>query len=432
MRWRVDVAGVSLLVVLGAGGCAGSTPGSSTNLSPTMTAPASRCRTSAASDSPLVTEWSASEKAHLEGLSANQAVAVVFSGCELRVVDGCRPSGKYGWRRTTLSTDTIEIGSGDDLWTKLPLGAVRLEGELARSGRLAIRTTVAGQMSLTGFDPESVVRQDACSEVTHVVTAISVGAFGLLSGGAMSARGGGGVVGIGAGAGTRREEEIVRRAGDPGSCSSTREDSPHAQCAAPIQIFLQPVAGRVRGAMASAEPASRVPSIVVTFPAPENTKEHWSLRDASGGVACELPCTRPIAPGSGYYLERSPGNGFDLARVEIPARLPHPPESHVTASYRAERGHPFLSSLTFYGVGVPAAIGGTIVLGLAAAGTGKDDRADGTGHDRTGFLVGAGVFYLAIAGASLGWWMYSHPAGFETSGARTGVRVTPTGFSGSF
>ncbi len=102
------------------------------------------CRAGAEGDSPLVTEWPASEKAHLEGLAAAQAVAVVFSGCDLRVVDGCKPSGRYAWRRTTLSTDTIEIGSGDELWSKLPLGAVRLEGELARTGRLAVRTTVAG------------------------------------------------------------------------------------------------------------------------------------------------------------------------------------------------------------------------------------------------------------------------------------------------
>lgn len=426
LRGPVDV-GRAVLALLGlaiVSACAGA-PSGTGDLAPVASSPASRCRTGAASDSPLVTEWSASEKAHLEGLAASQAVAVVFSGCELRVVDACKPTGKYAWRRTTLSTDTIEIGSGDELWAKLPLGAVRLEGELARSGRLAVRTTVAGQLGLGGYDPDSLAKQDACREVTHVVSAISVGAFGLLSGGAMTARGGGGVVGIGAGAGTRREEEVVRRAGDPAACGAAREDAPNPACAAPIQIFLQSVAGRGRVAGPTTSPET--PAVVVTFPAPDNPKEHWTLHDAGGALLCELPCTRPITTGSGTYLERSAGNGYELARIDLPARLPHAPHSHAIASYRAERGHPFLSSLTFYGLGLPAAVGGTLLLGLAAGGTFKDDSPNG--HDRTGFVVGASMMYLGVAGATLGWWLWSHPAGFET---RAAVRVGPTGISGSF
>jgi hypothetical protein len=58
---------------------------------------------------PLVTEWPASEKAHLESLSAERVVAVRYLGCELEVVPGCRLPGAYGFRQTTPSTDTLEI-----------------------------------------------------------------------------------------------------------------------------------------------------------------------------------------------------------------------------------------------------------------------------------------------------------------------------------
>ena len=198
MRARIveGAGGLVLLTLLGA--CTPAAPASSPALAsgrdPT---PLAKCRVAASASSPLVTEWPASEKAHLQGLAASQAVAVTYSGCELRIVDACRLPGKYTWRRTTLASDTLEITSADELWAKLPLGAVGLEGELERSGRLAVRTPVSGQMTLAGASAPPP-GDGACAGVTHVVSGIAVGAFGLVSGGASGAKVGGSVAGIGA------------------------------------------------------------------------------------------------------------------------------------------------------------------------------------------------------------------------------------------
>jgi hypothetical protein len=108
-----------------------------------------KCKVAASHSSPLVTEWPASEKSRLESLTMRGGVVVAYSGCEMRILDGCTVGGTYQYQRTTLSTDTIEIEDEDQLFSKLPLGAASLEGELARSGRLAVRTTVVGQLRLT-------------------------------------------------------------------------------------------------------------------------------------------------------------------------------------------------------------------------------------------------------------------------------------------
>jgi hypothetical protein len=76
-------------------------------------------------------------------------------------------------------------GLWDDLYAKLPIGAAALEGELARSGRLAVRSTVAGQLIAKPIDATELTNT-GCHQATHYVSAISVGAFQLLSG-AMSA-----------------------------------------------------------------------------------------------------------------------------------------------------------------------------------------------------------------------------------------------------
>jgi hypothetical protein len=410
------------------------------SLSPTATAPAAhdptpltKCRVAPSAASPLVTEWPASEKAHLQSLAGHQPVAVAYSGCDLRIVDACKLAGRYTWRRTTLASDTIEITTDDELWAKLPLGAAGLEGELGRSGRLAVRTTVAGQLALEGLDPNAVPTDAACTGVTHIVSGIAVGAFGLTSGGATSARGGASVAGVGAGASTRRDEQVVRQAGDPRACADATDSSPHAQCGAPIQLFLQPLATPAKPAATAAgddQARARQTGIEVVFPAPRVAGERWTLREAAGTVACELPCTRWVGPGSGYYLERSAAGGFDVAHLEVPVRLTHPAGSRVTADYQAERGSPLLSKLTFWLYGVPTGVLGAGMLVGGAAGAFEREGQSST----RGFFVLSGALFLGVSAAATWWFLWSHPASFETKspGNAAAIRVGPGFVTGSF
>src|SRR6478735_5171274 len=95
---------------------------------------ASRCSLAARNESPLVTEWSSAEKANLQARLRSGALAVEFTGCSMRPILGCSLRGSYRWQRTTLASESIEIHNQDELFAKLPLGAIALEGELARSG----------------------------------------------------------------------------------------------------------------------------------------------------------------------------------------------------------------------------------------------------------------------------------------------------------
>jgi hypothetical protein len=398
---------------LGLSGCGlfGSTsPAPSPKLAGDPTA-LSRCKVAANASSPLVTEWPASEKAHLESLLARGAVAVEYSGCELKLVDACRVSGSYAFQRTTLATDTVEVSDADELWAKLPIGAAALEGELARSGRLAVRTTVAGQLALSGFDARALPQSEACAGVSHVIGAISVGAFSLLSGGATAAAGGGSVLGVGAGAKSSRQEQVMRTAGDPNRCAEAPDEAPHRDCASPIQLFLQPVGSNPNvPAVTSSRPLPPSAGVEIAFPAPDDTSQHWSLHDADGMRLCSLPCSRVVPKASGYYLEND--SAGDVSRLEIPPRLAFEPGSHAVATYRAERGEPFLSKLTFYGLGIPAAIGGTATLVLGIVATNSDDPRE---SDRATFwFIGTGM-YWGVAAASFWWFSWSHDARLEVT-----------------
>lgn len=412
--------------------------------------PLARCKIAASASSPLVTEWPASEKAHLESLSATSAVAVEYSGCELKLIDSCKPAGRYAWRRTTLATDALEVTDSDELWAKLPLGAASLEGELARSGRLVVKTTVAGQLALEEMDLAALSKDPGCAGVTHVVSAISVGAFAMSSGGSSSAGGGASVAGVGTGAKHQASERVMRTAGNPDRCGDSPDGAPHQDCASPVQLFLRPVGERPStpeatpgGATAAATrmlPPDR--GISVVFPGPEAESETWTLHDENGLKLCTLPCTRVVPKASGYYLERSNLGGHDVARVELPSRLPFENGSNVTASYRAERGSPFWSKLTFYGLGIPMAALSIFAIGMGISSANSDEE---TTRDNSGFWYGISAFYLATAAGTYWWFAWSHDASFDAkpvgsaAGARrpraaTGpsLRLGPGFVSGSF
>lgn len=323
--------------------------------------PLARCKVAAGASSPLVTEWPASEKARLEGLTSEGGVVVSYSGCEMTILDGCKVEGNYAFQRTTLSSDTLEINDADDLYAKLPLGAASLEGELSRSGRLAVRTTVAGQVRFRG-EPSAAPAGSACAGATHLVTAISVGAFRMLSGGAV--RAGGGVEAFGAGAGGKvaRAEEVLRESGRPDRCGEATTEGAHPDCNSPIQVFLAPIATQPTrsapapppGPVAQPEPGTPPPgpvaqpetpsgpvaqpgaqtgpaapeqgppplsSVQVSFPAaPDGV---WTVQDEYGRKICQLPCSPSVDPRGVYFLQMETGSGtkaMKLPPVNYPGR----------------------------------------------------------------------------------------------------------------
>jgi hypothetical protein len=200
-----------------------------------------KCSVAKSHDQPLVTEWPAPYKARLEAMLKDGVVAVEYSGCDLRILDRCRIPGAYTWKRTTLSVDTTEIADEDDLYAKLPLGAATLSGALKTNGTLYVQTTVSGQLQLVGKAAEDATSGAECARATHLVTALSIGAFKLMAGGSVEGRAGAEVGAVGVSGGTKQSKSTLRAAGDPKACEHASPKEPPEDCRSPIQIFLSPI-----------------------------------------------------------------------------------------------------------------------------------------------------------------------------------------------
>ncbi|MSP24398.1 MAG: hypothetical protein EXR75_04395 [Myxococcales bacterium] len=203
--------------------------------------PLARCTVAQSHEQPLVTEWPAPYKARLEAMLQDGAVAVDYSGCELRIIDGCKVPGSYKWNKTTLSRDTTDIRNEDELFAKLPVGALALSGELKAAGSLQVQTTVTGQLRLVGGATRDATLGAECPGATHLVTALSIGAFKLMAGGSVSGEAGVALPGAGLKGATRESTSILREAGDPASCARATKEHPSPDCRSPIQIFLLPI-----------------------------------------------------------------------------------------------------------------------------------------------------------------------------------------------
>jgi hypothetical protein len=396
---------------------------------PTAPSELGKCRVAASQTSPLVTEWPASEKSNLEVLSHSGAVAVAYSGCSLRVLPECRVRGGYRWQRTTPATDSLQINDADELYAKLPLGAASLEGELKRTGKLAVKTVVAGQLRLDGAGPADVPADGACAQATHLMTAVSVGAFALTAGGTRQGSVGATAAVVGeAKLSSERGVEQLRSAGDFDACNTTTDEYPNANCASPIQVFLVPLPGRaaeegppgtVKVDFLSANPASR-----------------WDVY-SDDQVICTTPCARFVHPAHPVMLRaREEGAFFERPdKIQVANLLEHPEPHLQLQAYPTARGE-FASGIVFTTFSGMAVLSGVALLGVGCSSTDHHSLCT------AGFIT-TGVGGAALAGSL---WLlldalpkaevapYTEGGPLLAGGARAGPRLhfAPNGLWGTF
>jgi len=384
MRLATTCAAVASGIVFSA--CTALSPSRPLAQAPQLLDAETRCRRAAENANPLVTEWSAPERAHLEALLGQGAIAVAYSGCSMRLLPGCRLRGRYVWQQTTLARDTIEINNADDLFAKLPLGALSLEGQLRQQGRLAVKTTVVGQHQLADFQPESIPSDGSCLGATHILSAISVGAFKIDAGGAATVAAGVTVAGIGSGQGQSQSSELtLREAGIVERCEQTTAGAPQRDCAAPIQAFLSPLPQSI---------ADRGPpgSIKVRF-LPPRPDEPWQVMVADRTV-CETPCERWIDPAMPFSLKHDPGFWHRNEVIDIPDMRNRVPGERLLLSAEPRNSTKLvlgILSTTFGGLGLATGIT------LTAAGCGSDHAGickAGLFTMPTGLLIIPGVYWI--------------------------------------
>jgi hypothetical protein len=216
-----------------------------------------RCGVIKSQARPLIVEWPSADRAALEAQSKRGLVAVRYLGCEMEILRQCQVGGRYGYTPLTRKRDRVVIRDTDDLYAKVPLGAARLEGTLARAGALDVSMTIVGAFDADEPPARLTDAQGECSRATHVVTSMTVGAFQFYAGIESELGGSAGVLGAEAGARSKTHRELINEDGNDGACerSTGTDGTPPDGCGALLRVEVVPVLAP--GAIAAAVPPGR-------------------------------------------------------------------------------------------------------------------------------------------------------------------------------
>ena len=251
----VRTAALVITSLLLASGCKPATPSSSVPDASSALAGGGTCHASTGETQPLLVEWPAADRAQLEAAAGQGLVAVRYDGCQMQVLSRCELEGDYDYHPLTQKRDELRIRDRDALWAKIPLGAARLEAALSREGQLNVDMMVVGQREANVDRARAVGSGSACGGATHIVTAMTVGAFSLYTGSAIEGDVQASVHGAGAGGQLARSTETLRSDGDLAQCNAATpgDAQPPAQCGALLRVELAPLGAG--GALVSNEDA---------------------------------------------------------------------------------------------------------------------------------------------------------------------------------
>jgi len=244
-----------------------------------------------------------SNRAREDGLIAVRLVDTGTDEAHLKVISDCRVGGRYQYRSMGMINDKIVIKSSDELKAKLPFSYGTFEGELSQSSELRIEyrspgdyVGPSGPFQLTGN----------CSQATHVVTHLTIGAFKSAASAANKTSAGGGALGMGGSGGSSSSNEQETSGGSFESCKMDYGlfgSTAPLECSQPLKLTLAPIGG-------TPAPDTTTPGGVVaaSVTAGVNTCSDQSvMANQSGGFAFD---------GSKFVIEKP-----QIAKMNAAARI---------------------------------------------------------------------------------------------------------------
>ena len=214
----------------------------------------SKCGVLKGQSRPLVVEWPSADRAALEAQSRRGFVAVRYEGCEMELLRQCTVPGRYGYTAITRKRDHVIIRDTDDLYAKVPMGAARLEGKLAKAGMIDVAMTIVGTFDADKPPARLSDAHGDCSRATHLVSSFTVGAFQFHAGAEAEVGASAGVAGVSVDGRSRSQRELLNQDGDELACgrASGGDTAPPEGCGAFLRVEVIPVLAPGAPAIAAA------------------------------------------------------------------------------------------------------------------------------------------------------------------------------------
>jgi TPR repeat protein len=201
-----------------------------------------RCSAGDGNPQPLVVDWRPEARADLE-VAMRRGVAVVAYDCaSLRVLADCTLDGGYGFVGVSLKGQTLHLATADEIKANLPAGivAATFGSEIERGASIDVELSIVGKQMSTVADGHVGQLRGRCGGATHLVRAVTTGAFSLATQTSANVDAELGVVGVSGRTAGKSEKTVQQQDGDRAACAAATPDatSPPAGCAAPLRLDL--------------------------------------------------------------------------------------------------------------------------------------------------------------------------------------------------
>jgi hypothetical protein len=201
-----------------------------------------KCDASKGQLRPLIVEWSAPDRATLEAEARHSQLAVHYEGCALEVLRGCTVPARFAYKYTAITPkdELVTITDADQLYASIPVHAASFEGKLAQKGQLNAAMTIVGMYEAPSLAPASDQLEGDCARATHVVSALTVGAFEFFAGKAVAGSASLNVLGATAGGAHDSNHETLSRDGNVKACVDSKrgDGEPPENCGALLRLEL--------------------------------------------------------------------------------------------------------------------------------------------------------------------------------------------------
>jgi hypothetical protein len=174
----------------------------------------------------LLVGWDPALRAALDTGTRGGVAVVRFDGCALELLEDCILEGEYVEKDAARSRSASIIRGGNELVSRLPLGAAALAPELRGGAALSLDyVTAAAENARLRAQSRGMLR-GRCDRATHFVRSMVRGAYALSV-----------LPQAGAGA----EPRVVGRGGDLARCADDATPAGAEACRAVVQVTLTPI-----------------------------------------------------------------------------------------------------------------------------------------------------------------------------------------------
>ncbi|MCC6527667.1 MAG: hypothetical protein IT373_33790 [Polyangiaceae bacterium] len=188
---------------------------------------------------PIIVELPGTTKVQLDLVSRRGLVAVVYTGCSLKVLNACEIEGGYEFTSVQPQVTKMALDNMDQLAAGLPLGVATIGGQIGGGQKFELDYVLVGERRTTQ-KPGKL--GDNCEGATHYVRNIMIGSYALDTKAEGKAGIGVEVSDIGVSASHSEHEQQGRGSGDLRACAKatalTVEEAEKLGCAAPVQLGL--------------------------------------------------------------------------------------------------------------------------------------------------------------------------------------------------